>query len=133
MTAPLTNWCRGWLTLLAPVAVLSGDDSAGVAEQFVMQLKQLRAGVTVLAGSQVAVRRDIALLDPSATVIADRPAPVRTMGPRCPRPHRRAWHLVSGHQRQPAVADLNPSERGIRRIRRVGRARSTAMSERWRC
>lgn len=53
-----------------PVAILSGDDSAGVAEQFVMHLKQLRSGIAVLGGSQVAVRRDIALLDPTTTVIA---------------------------------------------------------------
>lgn len=53
-----------------PVAILSGDDSAGVAEQFVMHLRQLRAGVHVLGGSQVAVRRDIALLDPASTVLA---------------------------------------------------------------
>ena len=52
-----------------PVAMLSGDDSAGVAEQFVMHLKQLRPGISVLGGSQVAVCRDIALLDPATTVM----------------------------------------------------------------
>ncbi|HUF96884.1 MAG TPA: MurR/RpiR family transcriptional regulator [Ilumatobacter sp.] len=52
-----------------PVAMLSGDDSAGVADQFVLRLQQLRSGISVLAGSQVAVRRDIALLDPATTVI----------------------------------------------------------------
>lgn len=53
-----------------PVAMLSGDDSAGVVDQFTLRLKQLRTGISVLAGSQVAVRRDIALLDPATTVIA---------------------------------------------------------------
>ncbi|HWL44179.1 MAG TPA: MurR/RpiR family transcriptional regulator [Ilumatobacter sp.] len=52
-----------------PVALLSGDDSAGVAHQFVTQLVQIRPGVTSLYGSQVIVHRDIALLDPRTTVI----------------------------------------------------------------
>ena len=52
-----------------PVALLSGDDSAGVAQQFVTQLGQIRPAVCMLAGSQVAVHRDIALLDPRTTVI----------------------------------------------------------------
>jgi DNA-binding MurR/RpiR family transcriptional regulator len=55
--------------LSRPVAILSGDDSAGVAHQFVLQLGQVRAGVSSLYGSQVCVHRDIALLDPASTVI----------------------------------------------------------------
>ncbi len=52
-----------------PVALLSGDDSAGVAQQFVTQLLQIRPGVSCLSGSQVVVHRDIAVLDPRATLI----------------------------------------------------------------
>lgn len=52
-----------------PVAVLSGEASYGVALQFTDQLRQLRDGVRMLAGSEVAVRRDIAVLDPSATAV----------------------------------------------------------------
>lgn len=52
-----------------PVVVLSGDASAGVAMQFVGQLQQLRAGVSMLGGSDVAVQRDVATIDTSATAI----------------------------------------------------------------
>lgn len=52
-----------------PVAVLSGEASTGVALQFVHHLAQLRDGVTMLGGSDVAVRRDIAVLPVNATVI----------------------------------------------------------------
>lgn len=52
-----------------PVVVLSGEASAGVAAQFVGQLQQLRGGVTMLGGSDVAVQRDIAVLAPTATVV----------------------------------------------------------------
>lgn len=52
-----------------PVAVLSGDDSAGVAHQFVTQLCQIRPNVTTLYGSQVGVHRQIALLDPVTTLL----------------------------------------------------------------
>lgn len=55
--------------LTAPVAVLSGDDSAGVAQQFTVQIGQIRPDVRLIYGSQVAVHRLIALLHPSTTVI----------------------------------------------------------------
>lgn len=58
----LADWSR-------PVALLSGDDSAGVALQFATQLQQIRPDVRTLYGSQVAVHRDIALLDPASTVV----------------------------------------------------------------
>lgn len=52
-----------------PVVVLSGEASSGVAAQFAGQLCQLRSGVAVLGGSDVAVRRDIAVIAPESTVI----------------------------------------------------------------
>ncbi len=52
-----------------PVVVISGEASSGVAQQFVAQLHQLRRGVSALCGSDVTVRRELALLDPAATVI----------------------------------------------------------------
>lgn len=52
-----------------PVVVLSGEASCGVAQQFVGQLHQLRASVTMLAGSDVAVRRDLALVPDDATAV----------------------------------------------------------------
>jgi DNA-binding MurR/RpiR family transcriptional regulator len=52
-----------------PVAVLSGEASAGVAAQFVGQLQQLRSGVCLLGGSDVAVRREVAVLPVSASVV----------------------------------------------------------------
>jgi DNA-binding MurR/RpiR family transcriptional regulator len=55
--------------LSRPVRVVSGEATAGVAAQFVAQLHQLRPDVDVLIGNEVAVRRDIAVLPRSATVI----------------------------------------------------------------
>ncbi len=55
--------------LSRPVRVLSGEATAGVAQQFIAQLHQLRAGVDVIIGSDVAVRREVALLDSRSTVI----------------------------------------------------------------
>ena len=55
--------------LTRPVVVLSGEASAGVAVQFVDQLQQLRDGVRLLHGSDVAVRRDIAVLPDSTTAV----------------------------------------------------------------
>jgi DNA-binding MurR/RpiR family transcriptional regulator len=52
-----------------PVVVLSGEASAGVAEQFTDQLQQLRDDVRVLRGSDVAVRRAIAVLPSNATAV----------------------------------------------------------------
>ncbi len=51
------------------VTVLSSDASSGVARQFVSQLHQLRPGVAVAGGSDVEVRRDLAVLDETATLI----------------------------------------------------------------
>lgn len=55
--------------LSRPVRVLSGEATAGVAVQFLGQLQQLRPNVGSIRGSEVSVRREIALLDPSTTVI----------------------------------------------------------------
>jgi DNA-binding MurR/RpiR family transcriptional regulator len=55
--------------LARPVAVLSGEASAGVALQFTNQLQQLRDDVRILHGSEVAVRRDIAVLPASSTAV----------------------------------------------------------------
>jgi DNA-binding MurR/RpiR family transcriptional regulator len=55
--------------LARPVVLLSGDASMGVAVEFASQLHQLRAGVSVVGGSDVAVRRDLAVLPGEATVI----------------------------------------------------------------
>jgi DNA-binding MurR/RpiR family transcriptional regulator len=52
-----------------PVVVVSGEASAGVAEQFTDQLEQLREDVRVLRGSDVAVRRAIAVLPGNATAV----------------------------------------------------------------
>lgn len=51
------------------VAVVSSDASAGVARQFVSQLHQLRDGVSLSDGSDVEVRRELAVLDQDATLI----------------------------------------------------------------
>ena len=56
--------------LARPVAIISGEASAGVAHQFAAQLHQVRPGVSLIGGSDVVVRRDLALLDESATVVA---------------------------------------------------------------
>jgi DNA-binding MurR/RpiR family transcriptional regulator len=55
--------------LARPVVVVSGEATSGVAAQFVHQLHQLRPSVALLIGSDVLVRREVALLDPAATVI----------------------------------------------------------------
>jgi DNA-binding MurR/RpiR family transcriptional regulator len=53
----------------SPVLIVSGDASAGVAQQFAAQLSQLRGGVVTVAGNPVSVGRQIALADPSSTAI----------------------------------------------------------------
>jgi DNA-binding MurR/RpiR family transcriptional regulator len=52
-----------------PVAVVSGDASVGVAQQFVGQMELLRPGLSLIAGNDIAVRRDIAVLPESSTLI----------------------------------------------------------------
>jgi DNA-binding MurR/RpiR family transcriptional regulator len=51
------------------VAVVSSDASAGVARQFQSQLHQLRPDVALIGGSDVEIRRDLAVLDDRATVV----------------------------------------------------------------
>ena len=53
----------------APVLVLSGVASRGVALQFVGDLDQLRPGVRLLDGTQVDVVRTLAVTDPGATLV----------------------------------------------------------------
>jgi DNA-binding MurR/RpiR family transcriptional regulator len=61
------------VTLLADtdreVLVLSGDAERGVAAQFAGDLGALRAGVSMLTGSDVGVRRQLALTAPGATLL----------------------------------------------------------------
>lgn len=52
-----------------PVLVLSSDASAGVARQFVTQLHQLRPGVVLVGGSDIEVRRELAVVDDRATLV----------------------------------------------------------------
>lgn len=52
-----------------PVAVVSSNASTGVAQQFISQLHQLRDGVQLVAGSDVVVRRELAVLDAASTMI----------------------------------------------------------------
>jgi DNA-binding MurR/RpiR family transcriptional regulator len=51
------------------VLVLAGDAERGVAMQFAADLGALRAGVTTIGGSDVAVRRALALSAPASTLI----------------------------------------------------------------
>lgn len=55
--------------LSRPVRVLSGEATAGVAAQFVSQLHQLRPDVQLVGGSEVSVRREIAVLSDAAVVV----------------------------------------------------------------
>ena len=52
-----------------PVAIVSGEASAGVARQCATQLHQLRGDVVSIHGTEVAVKREIALLPETATAI----------------------------------------------------------------
>ena len=52
-----------------PVLVVSGEATAGVGRLFADQLAQLRASVECVQGSEVAVRRSIALAHPDATAV----------------------------------------------------------------
>lgn len=52
-----------------PVVILSGEASAGVTRQFAGDLGQLRPGVATIGGSDVAVRRQVALVDPDSTLV----------------------------------------------------------------
>ena len=81
------------VTLLADpqrdVLVLAGDAERGVALQFAADLGALRSGVAMVGGSDVAVRRTLALSAADSHARRRRPAPLRTLGPRsgrrCPR------------------------------------------------
>lgn len=53
----------------ARVFVLAGDNSRGVAQQFVVDLGALRDDVFVLDGNEIAVRRQIALLRPTDVLV----------------------------------------------------------------
>lgn len=53
----------------APLVVVSGAATAGVAQQFVAHAADLRPGVAWLDGNEVVVRREIALLPEDATAI----------------------------------------------------------------
>lgn len=53
----------------APVVVVSGAATAGVARQFAAQIADLRPGVVALDGNDIVVRREIALLPTTATAI----------------------------------------------------------------
>jgi DNA-binding MurR/RpiR family transcriptional regulator len=52
------------------VLVLAGEAERGIAVQFVYEFGALRPGVQLLGGSDVVVRREIALSRPGATVVA---------------------------------------------------------------
>jgi len=52
-----------------PVLVLPGDAEFGVAHQFVHDLNALRAGVHIVKGNDVAVRRQLATSPPASTLI----------------------------------------------------------------
>ncbi len=52
------------------VHVLAGEAERGIAAQFAYELAALRPGVRLLSGSEVLVRRDLALSDPGAVVVA---------------------------------------------------------------
>ncbi len=67
--ASLTTLVERLADLERPVVIVSSNASAGVAQQFASQLHQLRAGVQVVGGSEVVVRRDLAVLDDAATAI----------------------------------------------------------------
>jgi DNA-binding MurR/RpiR family transcriptional regulator len=56
--------------LRSPIAVLSGDASDGVARLLAAQLGALRPGVSRIAGNEVAVRRDVAVLAATSTLVA---------------------------------------------------------------
>lgn len=52
------------------IVVLSGDASAGVAMQFASDLSSLRPDVRFVAGNEVGVLREVALLEPGDVVVA---------------------------------------------------------------
>jgi DNA-binding MurR/RpiR family transcriptional regulator len=52
-----------------PVVIVTGEASAGVAQQFVSQLEQLRPGVSIVSGNEVRMRRELAVVSPAATAI----------------------------------------------------------------
>ena len=52
------------------VSVLSGDASMGVAQQFLADLAALRNNVSMMAGNEVSVQRQIALLEPDDIVVS---------------------------------------------------------------
>lgn len=53
----------------APVAVLSGDASRGIAQQFTAEVSSLRPTVGMVDGNDVEVQRRVAMLDSSTTLV----------------------------------------------------------------
>jgi DNA-binding MurR/RpiR family transcriptional regulator len=68
--AVLTAVVERLADLRAPVAVVSGDASIGVACVLSSQLGLLRPSVTLLSGNDVTMRREVGLLAPATTLIA---------------------------------------------------------------
>ena len=65
----LTSLVERLADVARPVLVVSGDATAGVGRLFADQMGQLRPGVEVVQGSEVAVRRAVALADPESTAV----------------------------------------------------------------
>ena len=114
------------------VLVLAGDAERGVAMQFATELGALRPGVVMVGGSDVTVRRQLALSAAGVDAAWCRPAPLRALGarassrPRAPGTRRRP-------DRRPAVAAGDGCPPLVRHLGRARCRRSTATSARWRC
>jgi DNA-binding MurR/RpiR family transcriptional regulator len=65
----LDQLVRRLADLERPVIIVSGEASAGVARQFATQLNELRGDVRELRGSDVAVRRELAVAAEESTAV----------------------------------------------------------------
>ena len=75
--------------------MLAGDAERGVASQFANELGALRPGVVVIGGSDVTVRRQLALSEPRIDAGRRRPAALRALAARRLRPRvARSGHTV---------------------------------------
>ncbi len=114
------------------VLVVAGDAERGVASQFATDLGSLRAGVSTVHGSEVTVRRQLALAGPGATMIVIDLRRYERWVLKAFEQGRLAGHtivaLTDGVLSPLAWARTTPSPSRRRRCRR-----STATSARWRC
>ena len=116
-----------------PVLVLAGEAEHGVAMQFVHDLGALRDGVAEVSGNDVAVRRQLALSGPKATLVVIDLRRYERWVLDAVALAADAGHTIVALHRRAAVAAGDGGRQTVHARGAVRRHRSTATSARWRC